>query len=115
MIALRTTLVAVTIAVAAPAYAQVRVITGDIEHVYGPGGQVLDDEALQRQNARRESARVEMQRQREITRRQEELLAAEQAQQVAPVYYARQVRTYGLVGSRYVRSSRHGHTSGRRH
>ena len=43
----RTTLVAAAIAVAAPVYAQVRVITGDIEHIYGPGGQLLDDEALQ--------------------------------------------------------------------
>jgi len=72
----RTTLVATAIAVAAPAYAQIRVITGDVEHVYGQGGQLLDDEALQRQNARMESARMER-------RRQEELLSAEQARQAA--------------------------------
>ena len=114
----RATLVAVVIAVASPAYAQVRVITGDIEHIYGPGGQLLDDEALQRQNERRESARLEMQREREITRRQEQLLAAEQARQAqaAPLYYdSERVGSYAFVGGRRVRSSHHGHTSGRRH
>ena len=35
-------------------FAQVRVITGDIEHIYGPGGQLLDDETLQLQNERAE-------------------------------------------------------------
>ena len=114
----RTTLVAVAIAVAAPVYAQVRVITGDIEHIYGPGGQLLDDEALQRQNERRESARMEMQREREITRRQEQLLATEQvrqAAQAAPYYESAQVGSYPLVGGRLVRSPHHGHTTGRRH
>jgi hypothetical protein len=109
----KTTLVAVAIAVAAPAYAQVRVITGDIEHIYGPGGQLLDDEALQRQNERRESARLEMQREREITRRQEELLAAQQAQ-AAPIYYEPD-QPYAFFGGRRVRSAPRGHTIGRRH
>jgi hypothetical protein len=109
----KTTLVAVAIAVAAPAYAQVRVITGDIEHIYGPGAQLLDDEALQRQNERRESARLEMQREREITRRQEELLAAEQAR-AAPIYYESD-QPYAFFGGRRVRPSHRGHTSGRRH
>ena len=36
-------LIAATLALVAPAYAQVRVITGDTEHAYGPGGQPLDD------------------------------------------------------------------------
>jgi hypothetical protein len=114
----RTTLVALAIAVAAPVHAQVRVITGDIEHIYGPGGQLLDDEALQRQNERRESARMEMQREREITRRQEQLLAAEQARQAAqtaPYYESTQVGSYPLAGGRLVRSPHHGHTTGRRH
>ena len=115
---LRAILVAVAIAVAAPAYAQVRVITGDIEHIYGPGGQVLDDEALQRQNKRRESARLEKQRESEIARRQEELLVeqARQAAQASPIYYdSGQAGSYGFVGGRYVRSSHHGHAIGRRH
>jgi hypothetical protein len=115
---LRTILVAMAIAVGAPAYAQVRVITGDIEHIFGPGGQLLDDEALQRQNERRESARMKMQREREITRRQERLLAAEQARQVAqgaPYYESAQVGSYPLVAGRLVRSPHHGHTTGRRH
>ena len=114
----RTTLVALAIAVAAPVHAQVRVITGDIEHIYGPGGQLLDDEALQRQNERRESARMEMQREREITRRQEQLLAAKQARQAAqtaPYYESTQVGSYPLAGGRLVRSPHHGHTTGRRH
>ena len=109
-------LIVAAMGLAAPTYAQsVRVITGDIEHIYGPGGQLLDDEALQRQNARRESARMQMQREREITRRQEELLAADQARQAAqaaPVYY--ESGSYGFVGGRSVRSSHHGHTN-RRH
>jgi len=107
MIALRTTLVAVTIAVTTPACAQVRVITGDIEHIYGNGGQVLDDEALQRQNERRESARLEAQKQREITRRQEELAAdqARQATQEVPIYNG-VVGSYGFVNGRYVFSGR---------
>jgi hypothetical protein len=110
-------LIVAAMGLAAPAYAQsVRVITGDIEHVYGPGGQILDDEALQRQNERRENARLEMQRQSEITRRQEELLATEQARQsaqAAPVYY--ESGSYGFIAGRRVRSSQHGQTSGRRH
>ena len=36
-------LIAATLALVAPAYAQVRVITGDTEHAYGTGGQLLDD------------------------------------------------------------------------
>jgi hypothetical protein len=51
----KTTLVAVAIAVAAPAYAQVRVITGGgVEHVYGPGGQLQDDDELKARNERAE-------------------------------------------------------------
>ena len=50
----RAVLIAACIGVAAPAYAQVRVITGGIEHVYGTGGQLLDDEALRAKNERAE-------------------------------------------------------------
>ena len=60
------------LSLAAPAYAQVRVITGDIEHVYGPGGQVLDDDALRANNERAERTRqIEIRRraQRRIRRK----------------------------------------------
>src|SRR5438270_13651324 len=94
------------------AYAQVRIITPDSEHIYSSdpreAGRLLDDEALQRENERRESARMERQREREIARRQEELLAAEQARQAAPIYYeSAQVGSYGFVSGRHVHSGRH--------
>jgi hypothetical protein len=46
-------LIVAAMSLAAPAYAQsVRVISGDIEHIYGPGGQLLDDDALRARNER---------------------------------------------------------------
>jgi len=50
-------LIASFFGVAAPAHAQVRVITGDIEHFYGPGGQLLDDAELRARNERVERSR----------------------------------------------------------
>ena len=38
----RAVLIAACFGAAAPAYAQVRVITGDTEHFYGPGGELPD-------------------------------------------------------------------------
>ena len=38
---LRAIVIATAIGLAAPSYAQVRVITGDVEHYYGPGGEIL--------------------------------------------------------------------------
>ena len=52
----------------APAHAQVRVITGGIEHVYGTGAQILDDDALK---ARNERAERELQTKRDNAARQE--------------------------------------------
>jgi hypothetical protein len=50
---MRVTLVAASLALASPCFAQqVRVISGDIQHVYGPGGQLLDDADLQARNQR---------------------------------------------------------------
>jgi hypothetical protein len=73
----KTTLIVVAIAVATPAYAQVRVITGDIEHIYGTGGQILDDDALRARNEQAERMRqIERDRQ-EAIRRQEELDGAQ--------------------------------------
>jgi hypothetical protein len=49
----RTALIAASLAVAMPCFAQqVRVIKGDIEHVYGPSGELLDDGDLQARNQR---------------------------------------------------------------
>ena len=49
---LRVIAIATAIGLAAPSYAQVRVITGDVEHVYGPGGEVLDSPELTAKNQR---------------------------------------------------------------
>jgi hypothetical protein len=49
---LRAIVIATAIGLAAPSYAQVRVITGDIEHVYGPGGEILDNPQLKAKNQR---------------------------------------------------------------
>ena len=49
---LRAIVVATAIGLAAPSYAQVRVITGDVEHVYGPGGEILDSPELRAKNQR---------------------------------------------------------------
>ena len=68
----RAGLIAALLGAAAPGYAQVRVISGDIEHVYGPGGQVLDDDALRANNERAERTRqIEIRRraQRRIRRK----------------------------------------------
>jgi hypothetical protein len=51
---LRAIVIATAIGLAAPSYAQVRVITGDVEHVYGPGGEILDDPQLRAKNQRRQ-------------------------------------------------------------
>src|SRR4051794_11676852 len=53
----RAVLIASFFAAAAPVHAQVRVITGDIEHFYGPGGQLLDDAELRARNERVERSR----------------------------------------------------------
>jgi hypothetical protein len=98
----RTTLIVVAIAAAAPCYAQVRVITGDVEHIYGTGGQILDDDALRARNEQAERMRqVERDRQ-DAMRRQEELDGA----QAAPGegYYEQQ----GAEGGAFVgRQNRH--------
>jgi len=80
-------LIVAAIGLAAPAYAQsVRVITGDIEHIYGPGGQLLDDDALKARNERAERAKILRLREREDAMRQQELDAAAAAQ-AAPTAY----------------------------
>jgi len=77
-------LIVAAMGLAAPAYAQsVRVITGDVEHVYGPGGQLLDDDALRARNERAERARL---REREDAQRQQELDAAAAQGAAGPAY-----------------------------
>ncbi|MGY4505257.1 hypothetical protein ACVWYH_009214 [Bradyrhizobium sp. GM24.11] len=45
-------LIVAAMGLAAPSYAQVKVITGDIEHVYGPKGEILDSPELVAKNQR---------------------------------------------------------------
>jgi hypothetical protein len=56
---LRTIVAATAIGLAAPGYAQVKVITGDVEHVYGPEGKILDDPQLKAKNERAKQMRSE--------------------------------------------------------
>jgi hypothetical protein len=66
-------LIVATMSLAAPAYAQsVRVISGDIEHIYGPGGQLLDDDALRARNERAERDIQVKRIERDTALRQEE-------------------------------------------
>jgi hypothetical protein len=110
-----TFLIVAAIGLAAPAYAQsVRVITGEVEHIYGPGGQVLDDDALRARNERAEKAKILRVRERELAKRQQELDAAA-AQPAAATAYD---EPYGAQdGSYYVgtfRSRHNRHVSSRR-
>ena len=62
-------LIVAAMGLVAPASAQsVRVITGEVEHIYGPGGQLLDDDArIERDIAlRQEEAEAEYERQRAL-------------------------------------------------
>lgn len=47
-------LIVAAVGLAAPSYAQVKVITGDVEHVYGPRGEILDSPELRAKNQRTE-------------------------------------------------------------
>ena len=69
---LRCVLIATSLALSSSSLAQqVRVISGDIEHVYGHGGELLDDADLQ---ARNQHAREQMEAEKQlaIQRRQQE-------------------------------------------
>ena len=67
---LRAVLIATSLAVATPCFAQqVRVINGDVEHVYGAGGQLLDDADMQARNQRARE-RMQAEKQLAIERRQ---------------------------------------------
>jgi hypothetical protein len=103
-------LIVAAMGLAAPAYAQsVRVITGDIEHIYGPGGQLLDDDALKARNERAERAKILRLREREDAMRQQELDAAAAAQAAPTAYdepYGAQDGSY-YVGTFRGRHNRH--------
>jgi len=103
-------LIVAAMGLAAPAYAQsVRVITGDIEHIYGPGGQLLDDDALRARNERAERAKILRLREREDAMRQQELDAAAAQAAAATAYdepYGAQDGSY-YVGTFRSRHNRH--------
>jgi hypothetical protein len=90
-----------------------RIITPDSEHVYSAdprkAGELLDDEALQRENERKQRAKMEREYQRDQALRQEELdaAAARAAAATAPFYEEQpsdQVWSYGgPFGSRQFR------------
>jgi hypothetical protein len=71
---LRALLIASSLALAGtPCIAQqVRVISGGIQHVYGPGGQILDDAGLQARN-QRAWEHMQAEKQLAIERRQVEI------------------------------------------
>ena len=78
----RAVLIAACFGAAAPAsYAQVRVLTGDTEHIYGDGGKVLDSDDLRSRNERVEKARQIEKIRRQAQRRQGKLDAANQQSQ----------------------------------
>jgi hypothetical protein len=93
------------ICLAAPSYAQVRVITGDTEHIYGYGGQVLDDDALRARNEHAEQMRQVERDRRDAMRRQEELDAAA-AGAAAAGYDEEQVGS-SYIGAFGIRHRRH--------
>ncbi|WP_439374548.1 hypothetical protein [Bradyrhizobium sp. DASA03120] len=62
--------IATCLTVASPSVAQqVRVITGDTEHIYGPGGEVLDDAELRARNERA-LERAQLEKRRAIEKQQ---------------------------------------------
>lgn len=71
---LRAIFIAACLVAASPSIAkqQVRVIAGDIEHIYGPGGELLDDTELYARNERA-FARMEIEKQRAIEEQQLEI------------------------------------------
>jgi hypothetical protein len=67
---LRAVLIVTSLVASSSTFAQqVRVISGDIEHVYGPGGEILDDADLQARN-QRASEHMQAEKQLAIQRRQ---------------------------------------------
>jgi hypothetical protein len=70
---LRAVFITACLVAASPSVAQqVRVITGDIEHVYRPGGELLDDAELRARN-QLGLENIQIEKQRQIETRQLEL------------------------------------------
>jgi hypothetical protein len=112
-------LIVAAMSLAAPAYAQfVRVISGDIEHIYGPGGQLLDDDALRARNERAERDIKVKRIERDTALRQEEAEAEYERQraladQADPSGGYEQVQGAGSTGLLVGGPARVGHFSTR--
>jgi hypothetical protein len=92
---MRVTFVVASLALASPCFAQqVRVISGDIQHVYGPGGQLLDDANLQAQN-QRAWERMQAEKQLEIEKRRVDLEMERLKLQGSSLAYAPYTISYG--------------------
>jgi hypothetical protein len=82
---LRTIFIMACLVAASPSVAQqVRVISGDIEHIYGPGGEVLDDAELRARN-QRALENMQIEKRLALARRQIEA-ENESNQGAAPAY-----------------------------
>jgi len=110
----RAPLIAALMMISWAAFAQqgtIRIITPDSEHVYSAdprkAGQLLDDEALQRENERKQRAKMEREYQRDQARRQEELDAT--AARAAAAGYEEQQSAQGgsYAGAFVSRQNRH--------
>src|SRR6516164_1187265 len=90
---LRAVLIATSLAVAMPCFAQqVRVINGDFEHVYGPGAQLLDNADQQARN-QRAWEHVQAEKQLAIERRRVDIEEERLKLQAATLAYAPSVDT----------------------
>jgi hypothetical protein len=95
---LRAALIATALAVAMPCFAQeVRIITGDFEHVYGPGARRLDDADLQARN-QRAWEHMQAERQLAIERRRVDIEEERLKLQAAALAYASSVDTASYDG-----------------
>jgi hypothetical protein len=109
----RAPLIAALMMISWAAFAQqgtIRIITPDSEHVYSAdprkAGQLLDDEALQRENERKQRAKMEREYQRDQARRQEELDAAA-ARAAAAGYEEPRAQGGSYAGAFVSRQNRH--------
>ena len=85
---MRAVLIATSLAAAMPCFAQeVRVISGNIEHVYGPGAQLRDDADLQARN-QRAFENMQAERQLAIERRRVDIEEERLKLQAAALAYA---------------------------
>jgi hypothetical protein len=96
---LRAALIATSLAVAMPCCAQeVRVITGNIEHVYGSGGQLLDDADLQARN-QRAWEHIQAEKQLAIERRRVDIEEERLKLQAAALAYGMAQNSDGMAQS----------------